>query len=310
MRVTSVLDLIGNTPLVDVSVLSPNPRVRILAKLEGQNPTGSVKDRVGLALITDAERRGLLPPGATLMEPTSGNTGISMAMVCRLRGYELKAVVADNVSAERVQLLRMYGAEIVFSPGDEGSNGAVRLAQRLVAEHGYVFLNQYENEANVTAHYTGTGPEIWRDCPEITAFVAGLGTGGTLTGCGRYLKEQSASIQVLAAEPPAGELVQGLRSLDEGYTPPIFDPDVLDGKIVVRPLPSVEWARRILAETGIFSGLSCGAAMLAAARHATRIDTGTIVVLFPDGGWKYLSTGAWLEDLDTVGETLGHVSIW
>lgn len=310
MRANSVLDLIGDTPLVDVSVLSPNPDVRILAKLEGQNPTGSVKDRVALFLVQDAERRGILRPGAVLMEPTSGNTGIGMAMICRLRGYTLKAVVADNVSEERVALLRMYGAEIVFSPGEEGSNGAVRLAQRLVAENGYVFLNQYENPANVEAHYRGTGPEIWRDCPEITAFVAGLGTGGTLTGCGRYLKERNPEIRVLAAEPPAGELVQGLRSLDEGYTPPIFDQSVLDGKIVVRPGPSVEWARRILSETGIFSGLSCGAAMLAAARHAERVERGTIVVLFPDGGWKYLSTGAWLEDMETVEATLDRVSIW
>lgn len=310
MRANSVLDLIGDTPLVDVSVLSPNPDVAILAKLEGQNPTGSVKDRVALFLVEDAERRGILRPGAVLMEPTSGNTGIGLAMICGLRGYTLKAVVADNVSEERVALLRMYGAEIVFSPGEEGSNGAVRLAQRLVAENGYVFLNQYENPANVEAHYRGTGPEIWRDCPEITAFVAGLGTGGTLTGCGRYLKERNPEIRVLAAEPPAGELVQGLRSLDEGYTPPIFDQSVLDGKIVVRPGPSVEWARRILSETGIFSGLSCGAAMLAAARHAERVDRGTIVVLFPDGGWKYLSTGAWLEDMETVEATLDRVSIW
>lgn len=310
MRANSVLDLIGDTPLVDVSVLSPNPDVAILAKLEGQNPTGSVKDRVALSLVEDAERRGILRPGAVLMEPTSGNTGIGLAMICGLRGYTLKAVVADNVSEERVALLRMYGAEIVFSPGEEGSNGAVRMAQRLVAENGYVFLNQYENPANVEAHYRGTGPEIWRDCPEITAFVAGLGTGGTLTGCGRYLKERNPEIRVLAAEPPAGELVQGLRSLDEGYTPPIFDQSVLDGKIVVRPGPSVEWARRILSETGIFSGLSCGAAMLAAARHADRVDRGTIVVLFPDGGWKYLSTGAWLEDMETVEATLDRVSIW
>lgn len=310
MRANSVLDLIGDTPLVDVSVLSPNPDVAILAKLEGQNPTGSVKDRVALFLVEDAERRGILRPGAVLMEPTSGNTGIGLAMICGLRGYTLKAVVADNVSEERVALLRMYGAEIVFSPGEEGSNGAVRLAQRLVAENGYVFLNQYENPANVEAHYRGTGPEIWRDCPEITAFVAGLGTGGTLTGCGRYLKERNPEIRVLAAEPPAGELVQGLRSLDEGYTPPIFDQSVLDGKIVVRPGPSVEWARRILSETGIFSGLSCGAAMLAAARHAECVDRGTIVVLFPDGGWKYLSTGAWLEDMETVEATLDRVSIW
>lgn len=310
MRANSVLDLIGDTPLVDVSVLSPNPDVAILAKLEGQNPTGSVKDRVALSLVEDAERRGILRPGAVLMEPTSGNTGIGLAMICGLRGYTLKAVVADNVSEERVALLRMYGAEIVFSPGEEGSNGAVRMAQRLVAENGYVFLNQYENPANVEAHYRGTGPEIWRDCPEITAFVAGLGTGGTLTGCGRYLKERNPEIRVLAAEPPAGEQVQGLRSLDEGYTPPIFDQSVLDGKIVVRPGPSVEWARRILSETGIFSGLSCGAAMLAAARHADRVDRGTIVVLFPDGGWKYLSTGAWLEDMETVEATLDRVSIW
>jgi cysteine synthase len=308
--VGSVLDLIGNTPLVDVSVLSPNPDVRILAKLEGQNPTGSVKDRVAWSMVQAAERDGVLTPGAVLLEPTSGNTGIGLAMICSLRGYTLKVVLAENVSPERVQLLKMYGAEVIFSPGDEGSNGAVRMAEKLVAEHGWTFLNQYANPANVDAHYTGTGPEIWRDCPEIDAFVAGLGTGGTLTGTGRFLKEQNPDVKVLAAEPPAGELVQGLRSLDEGYTPPIFDQGVLDGKIVVRPVPSVQWARRVLRETGIFSGLSCGASMLAAARYAERIDRGTVVTLFPDGGWKYLSTNAWLAADDVLEATMDEVSIW
>lgn len=310
MRHASVLDLIGNTPLVDVSVLSPNPNVAIYAKLEGQNPTGSVKDRVALQMVIDAENRGILKPGDVLMEPTSGNTGIGLAMICKLRGYHLKVVVAENVSEERVQLLAMYGAEIVFSPAEQGSNGAIRLAESLVDKHGYVFLNQYANPANVAAHYGGTAPEIWQDCPEITAFVAGLGTGGTLTGCGRFFKERNPGITVLAAEPPAGELVSGLRSLDEGYVPPIFDPDVLDGKIIVRPMPSVHWARRILFETGILSGLSAGAAMQAAARHAERVEKGTIVALFPDGGWKYLSTRAWLADMEEVGKVLEHVTIW
>ncbi|MGH9268418.1 MAG: PLP-dependent cysteine synthase family protein, partial [Acidimicrobiales bacterium] len=219
----SVLELIGNTPLVDVSPLSPNPAVRILAKLEGQNPGGSVKDRIALAMITDAERVGLLRPGQTILEPTSGNTGIGLALVCKVKGYRLVVVMPENVSPERRQLLEVWGAEIISSPGAEGSNGAVRLAQRLASQRPEAaFLYQYANPANPRAHYEGTGPEIWRDCPEITHFVAGLGTSGTLIGTGRYLKERDPAVQVWAVEPPAGEMVDGLRNLDDGYIPPIF----------------------------------------------------------------------------------------
>src|SRR6266566_5326781 len=233
----SVLDLVGNTPLVDLSDLSPNPGVRILAKLEGENPTGSVKDRIALAMVEAAEADGSLRPGQTILEPSSGNTGIGLAVVCRLKGYKLKVVLPENVSVERRQLLEIFGAEIITSPGAEGSNGAVRMAQRLAKEMDDVaFLYQYGNPANPRAHYEGTGPEIWRDCPDVTHFVSGLGTSGTLMGVGRYLKEQNPAVQVWAVEPPAGEQVQGLRSLDEGFVPPVFvdwgGAELLDRKLI------------------------------------------------------------------------------
>ncbi len=300
----SVLDLIGNTPLVDISSLSPNPDVRILIKLEGQNPGGSVKDRIALAMIDQAERDGRLQPGDTLIEPSSGNTGIGLALVCRVRGYHLKVVLATNVSIERRQLLEAWGAEIIESPGAEGSNGAVRRARALAEEHPeWVFLYQYANPANPRTHYETTGPEIWRDCPEITHFVAGLGTSGTLLGVGRYLKERNPEIKVLAIEPPAGEIVDGLRNLDDGYIPPIFidngGADLLDGKRIVRPRESIEWTRR-LADVGIFAGISSGAILAGAVKSATTLDSGVIVTVCCDAGWKYLSTGAWTDDLDVV----------
>lgn len=299
---SSVLDLIGNTPIVDVSQLSPNPRVRILAKMEGQNPGGSVKDRIALAMILDAEADGTLSPGATILEPSSGNTGIALAMISRIRGYHLKIVLPENVSIERRQLLEVYGAEIIPSPGEEGSNGAVRRAQALSEEHpDWVFLYQYGNEANPQAHYRTTGPEIWADVPDITHFVAGLGTSGTLLGCGTFLKEQNPDVQVFAVEPPSGELVEGLRSLDDGYIPPVFDKwggfELLDGKSIVRPRESLEYTRR-MAEVGIFSGISAGAALAGAVKVASRIESGVIVFVVSDYGWKYLSTGAWTLDLD------------
>jgi [CysO sulfur-carrier protein]-thiocarboxylate-dependent cysteine synthase len=300
----SVLDLIGDTPLVDITALSPNPDVRILVKLEGQNPGGSVKDRIALAMIDQAEHEGILTPGATLIEPSSGNTGIGLALVCRIRGYKLKVVLATNVSIERRQLLESWGAEIIESPGSEGSNGAVRRARALAAEHPeWTFLYQYANQANPRAHYEGTGPEIWRDCPEVTHFVAGLGTSGTLLGVGRFLKEQNPDVKVLAIEPPAGEMVDGLRNLDDGYIPPIFTEnhgaELLDGKRIVRPRESIEWTRR-LTEVGIFAGLSSGAVLAGAVKTAATLESGVIVTLSPDGGWKYLSTAAWTDDLDAV----------
>jgi cysteine synthase len=301
----SVLDLIGNTPLVDISPLSPNPGVRLFIKLEGQNPGGSVKDRIALSMIEEAEKEGILEPGHTLIEPSSGNTGIGMAMVCKVKGYHLKVVLADNVSIERRQLLEVWGAEIIPSPGSEGSNGAVRRARDLAAEHPeWAFLYQY-------AHYEGTGPEIWRDCPEVSHFVAGLGTSGTLLGVGRYLKEQNPDVKVWAIEPPAGELVDGLRNLDDGYIPPIFidngGNELLDGKRIVRPKESIEWTRR-LTDVGIFAGLSSGAALAGAAKTAASVESGTIVVVSADGGWKYLSTGAWTGDLDEVAERASKIT--
>lgn len=308
----SVLDLIGNTPLVEVSELSPNPDARILVKLEGSNPGGSVKDRVALAMVEDAEKEGLLLPGEpdqVLIEPTSGNTGIGLALVCRVKGYHLKVVLPTSVSPERRQLLELWGAEIIDSPGSEGSNGAVRLAQQLAAEHPqWVFLYQYGNRSNPRAHYEQTGPEIWRDCPDVTHFVAGLGTSGTLLGAGRYLKERNPALQVWAVEPPSGERVDGLRNLDDGFIPPIFEElggaALLDRKTVVRAKESVEWVRR-LARSGLFVGLSSGAAMAGAVRCAAQVphgDQAVIVVVSADDGWKYLSTGAWTDDLDAVVE--------
>jgi [CysO sulfur-carrier protein]-thiocarboxylate-dependent cysteine synthase len=302
---SSVVDLIGNTPLVDVSQLSPKPSVRILAKLEGQNPAGSVKDRVARKMIEEAEADGTLKPGQQLVESSSGNTGIAMAMIAKIKGNPIKVVLPENVSEERRQLLAIFGAEIISSPGDEGSTGAVRRAQELADEHpDWAFLYQYSNEANPRAHYEGTGPEIWRDCPDVTHFVAGLGTSGTLMGVGSYLKEQNPDVRVWAVEPPIGELVEGLRNLDEGYIPPIYEKwggaELLDGKSIVRPRESLEWTRRLVTDCGIFAGISSGAAVAGAVKVANRIDEGTIVIILADGGWKYLSTGAWTDDLDEV----------
>ena len=301
MKHESILDLIGNTPLVGIHALSPNPDVRIYAKLEGQNPGGSSKDRIAKKMIDLAEADGVLAPGATILEPSSGNTGIGLALVAKLRGYRLRVVMPENVSIERRQLLEIFGAEVTLSPGSEGSNGAIRRAQQIAeSDPDYVFLYQYGNPANPLAHYDATGPEIWRDCPEVDVFVAGLGTSGTLMGVGRYLKEQKPGVQVVAVEPPAGELVQGLRSLDDGFVPPIFDAAVLDRKTIVRNRESIEWTRRLLDECGVFAGISSGAAVAGAAKVASRMESGTVVTLLPDGGWKYLSSGAWTDDLDVV----------
>jgi cysteine synthase B len=302
----SVLDLIGNTPLADVSPLSPNPRVRILAKLEGQNPGGSVKDRAAKWMVDEAEKDGVLTPGSgqVLLESSSGNTGIALAMICRVRGYHLKVVLPENVSVERRQLLDVWGAEILPSPASEGSNGAMRRAQAMAEEHpDWWFPFQYGNPANPKAHYEGTGPEIWRDCPEITHFVCGLGTAGTIIGCGTFLREQKPDVQIWAIEPPTGEMVDGLKNFDEGFVPPVFEDgggwELLNRKQIVKPRESIEWTRR-LTEVGVFAGISSGAVMCGAARCAAEIDEGVIVFIVADGGWKYLSTGAWTDDLDEV----------
>ena len=301
----NVLDMIGNTPMVDVSVLSPNPNVRIYGKLEGQNPFGSVKDRIAKSMIEHAEKDGSLVPGQTIIEPSSGNTGIALAAIAGMKGYPIKILMPESVSIERRQMLEVFGAELILTPGGEGSNGAVRRAQEMSAAHPeWCFLYQYANDANPRAHYEGTGPEIWRDLPEITHFVAGLGTSGTLMGTGRYLKEQNPNIKIIAIEPPLGERVEGLRNLEDGYIPPIFDNwhgfDILDRKRVVRPRESIEWTRRLTRECGIFAGISAGAAMAGAAKVATQIDEGVIAFIVCDNGWKYLSTGAYTDDLDAA----------
>lgn len=304
-RYNSILDIVGDTPMIDVSELSPNPNVTLLAKMESQNPAGSVKDRIALNMILEAEADGTLTPGKTIIEPSSGNTGIALAMIAQIRGYPIKIVMPENVSIERRQLLEIFGAEIILSPGNEGSNGAVRRAQDIAAEHPeWAFLYQYANEANPRAHYDNTGPEILRDAPEITHFVAGLGTSGTLMGVGTYLREHKPEVKIYAVEPPVGEQVEGLRNLDEGYIPPVYEKwggqELLDGKRIVRPRESIEWTRKLTETCGIFAGISAGASLAGAVRVAEQIESGTIVFIVCDGGWKYLSTGAWTEDIDDV----------
>ncbi len=301
---------IGNTPLVELRRISPNPEVRILAKMESDNPTGSIKDRTARSLIDDAERRGLVRPGDTIMEPTSGNTGISLAMICRVRGYRLVAVMPDNVTEERRQLLELYGAEIVESPGELGSNGSVEMARRLSRDHGLYMPFQYGNPANPRAHYEGTAEEILRDCPEIDVFVAGLGTGGTLMGCSKRLKEHRPDIRVIACEPLQGDPVSGLRSLDDGFVPPILDLSRLDRKLLVSNGDALVMTRRLAAEEGIFAGVSTGAVFATAARVAARMERGTIVGIVCDGGWKYLSAGIWTGDLGEVEDRLDHGVFW
>jgi cysteine synthase B len=303
----SITELVGDTPMVDVSALSPNPAVRIIAKLEGSNPGGSVKDRAALSMLDEAEKHGELAPGQTILESSSGNTGIALAMLARMRGYPFKVVLPENVSIERRQLLEVWGAEIIWTPGSEGSNGAMRHAKVLAAQHpDWYFPYQYGNPANPKAHEEGTGPEIWRDVPDVTHFVAGLGTAGTLMGVGKFLKSRNPDIKLIAIEPPAGELVDGLKNIDEGFVPEVFldngGEDLLDGRIIVRPRESIEWLRRYT-EVGIFAGISSGAILAGAAKliQEGRVPDGSVVVvIICDGGWKYLSTGAWTDDLDLV----------
>ncbi len=311
MRYDSVLGLIGDTPLVDISSLSPNPNVKILAKLEGQNPGGSVKDRIALFMIEEAEKAGELRPGQTILESSSGNTGIGLALVATIKGYPIKIVLPENVSVERRQLLEVWGAEIVWSPAAEGSNGAMRRAQQLAEENPeYWYPFQYGNAANPKAHFTTTGPEIWADCPEVTHFVAGLGTSGTLIGVGTFLKQQNPDVQIWAIEPPPGEMVDGLKNFDEGFVPPVFiDGDgyeLLDRKRIVGIKESLEHTR-LLRDVGLFAGISSGAILAGALKCAASIDAGTIVIVVCDGGWKYLSTGAWTDDLDEVTERARNI---
>ena len=300
MRTDDILGAIGNTPLVGLPTFAPSDAVKIFAKLEGHNPTGSMKDRIALRMIREAEASGALTPEKIVLEPTSGNTGISLSMICRRKGYRLVCVMPDNVSVERIQLLEMFGTEIVHSPGAQGSNGAVALAKEMAADPKYFMPYQYGNEANPRAHYDGTAVEIIADCPEVDVFVAGLGTGGTLMGCGRRIREHNPNAQIVAAEPEYGELVYGLRNLDEGFIPEIIDLGVLTRRIKVGTEDALRRTRQLVDQEGIFAGISSGAALHVAVRVSEQLSSGTVVVLLPDGGWKYLSTGAYGGDFDAA----------
>jgi cysteine synthase len=311
-RYSDILEAIGHTPLVEIPRMSPNPKVRIFAKLEMMNPTGSVKDRVAKYLIADLEARDLLREDSIILEPTSGNTGIALAMIGRRKGYRVALVMPDNVTNERRQMAALYGAEVIDSPGALGSNGAIALAKHLVSkDERFVMPYQYGNPANTLAHYETTGPEILADCPEIDVFVAGLGTSGTLMGVSRYLREVKPGVRIVAAEPLPGEHVQGLRSLEEGFVPEIFEPDRIDAKYLVSNADAISSLRDLVFREGIFAGPSCGAVLVAAAREAVSMEEGTIVALLPDGGWKYLSAGTFTTDLAEMGDALeGGVNWW
>ena len=296
-----VIGAIGNTPIVELKKLSPKPGVRLFAKLEFYSPTGSVKDRVAKAMIERAEEEGAVAPGQRILEPTSGNTGISLALICRLKGYPFTAVMPENVTSERTEMLRMHGAEIVYSEGSKGSNGAVELALELAEKDPSIYMPyQYGNQANPDAHYYGTAPEIIKDLGEVTAFVAGLGTGGTLMGNGRRLKEHDPNTKIVAAEPLQGEDVQGLRSLDDGFIPPIIDLSVLDRKIIVTNRDGIIWTRKLFFEEGIFAGVSSGAIASVAVRIANELDEGNVVFLVADDGNKYMSAGLWTKSIDEL----------
>lgn len=310
MRYDDILQAIGDTPLVGLPSLAPRPGVRLWAKLEGQNPTGSTKDRIALAMIEAAEASGELTPGKEILEPTSGNTGISLAMVARRKGYALTVVIPDNASEERVRLLELFGAQIVFSPGEKGTNGSIEVARALAQDARYFMPFQYGNPANPRAHYEGTGAEILRDLPEVTHFVAGLGTGGTLTGTGRRLLEHDPGIRIIAAEPELGELVYGLRSLDEGFVPPILDESILHRKFLVSSDDALAATRDLASDEGIFAGISSGAVIHVARRVAAELSEGEIVCLLADGGWKYLSTEAWAPELDRARKKVAETLWW
>jgi [CysO sulfur-carrier protein]-thiocarboxylate-dependent cysteine synthase len=310
-RYGDIVQSIGNTPLIELPRLSPKPGVRIWAKLESRNPTGSVKDRVARALIEDAEEKGALGPGQTILEPTSGNTGISLAMICSRKGYRLKVVMPENVTPERTQLLKMYGAQIVYSEGSKGSNGAVERALEMAqADASYYMPYQYGNPANPNAHYNGTALEILEELDEVSAFVAGLGTGGTLMGNGRRLKETFGdAVKIVAAEPMQGEPVQGLRSLDDGFIPPIIDLSLLDRKIFVTNRDAILWTRKLLDEESVFAGVSSGAIARVAVRIAGELDEGNVVFVVADDGWKYLSSGIYTLPVDEI-ENLDSTVWW
>ena len=306
-----IVEAIGNTPLVELKRLSPKPGVRIYAKLESHNPTGSVKDRVARAMIERAEEEGQIGPGQTILEPTSGNTGISLAMICSRKGYPLKVVMPDNVTHERTQLLQMYGAEIVYSPGEQGSNGAVAMALDLAqSDPSYYMPYQYGNQANPDAHYHGTAVEILEELDDVTAFVGGLGTGGTLMGNARRLKEEDPETLIVAAEPLQGENVQGLRSLEDGYIPPIIDLSLLDRKIFVSNRDAVVWTKKLLEDEGMFVGVSSGAIASIAVRVAAELDEGNVVFVSPDDGWKYLSSGVYTKSLAELEDSIESASFW
>jgi cysteine synthase B len=310
MRAADILEAIGNTPLVGIQRLSSKPSVRLWAKLEGQNPTGSLKDRIARAMIEEAEASGELTADRVILEPTSGNTGIALAMVARRKGYRMMAVMPDNASDERVRLLELYGAEIVFSPAEKGTNGSIEVARKMAEDDRYYMPFQYGNPANPKAHHDGTGEEIVRELPEVTHLIAGLGTGGALTGAGRRLKEHDPNVKVIAAEPELGELVYGLRSLDEGFIPPILDESVLDGKQLVSAEDALRWTRELAEREGIFAGISSGAVLHVARRVAEGLDAGNIVCLLADGGWKYLSTEAWAEDPEQAAKKVSETLWW
>lgn len=311
MRYDNILDAIGDTPLVGMPAMSPKDGVRLWAKLEGENPTGSVKDRIALAMVEAAEASGELTPDKIVLEPTSGNTGIGLAMVCRRKGYKLTVVLPDNASEERIKLLELFGAEIITSPGEKGTNGSIEVANEIArATDTYYMPFQYGNPANPQAHYDGTGSEIVRDLPEVTHFVAGMGTGGTLTGTGRRLHDHNPDIKVIAAEPELGDLVYGLRSLDEGFIPPIFDESVLERKFLVNSSDALRATRELTRVEGIFAGVSSGAVVAVAQRIAERIEgEADIVCLLADGGWKYLSTDAWSADAAQAEKNVAE-SLW
>lgn len=311
MLYKNIIDAIGNTPLVEVSRLSPNPRVQLYAKLEGNNPTGSVKDRAAKYMVERAERNGELTPDRIILEPTSGNTGIALAMIGQYKGYRVEVVMPESVSVERRQLLELYGAKVHLSDGERGTNGSIEVAQKMAAENPqYFMLYQYGNTANPQAHYEGTAPEIIRDLPDVDVFIAGLGTGGTLMGVARRLKEHNPAVKIIGVVPHPGDLVQGLRSLDEGFIPPIVDETLLDGKLVVSSRDAFRATRDLTRLEGIFAGISSGSVIHAARRVAQRMESGKIVALLADGGWKYLSTGLWTSNVEDDDEGLDDKIWW